>query len=87
MTPHISPGATVTAGGTITHKLYSDATCSTEIDDLTPAVNTVVNGVAPDSDSHTFNTAGTFYFWSAPTHRSPRASLSAAGLRRRVSWV
>ena len=30
--------------------------------DLTPVDNTVVNGVAPDSKDHTFNSAGTFYF-------------------------
>jgi hypothetical protein len=57
-------GATGNAGGTITYKLYSDSTCTTEIDDLTPATNTVVNGVAPDSDSHTFTSAGTFYFYA-----------------------
>jgi hypothetical protein len=57
-------GATADAGGTITYKLYSDATCTTEIDDLTPTPNTVVNGVVPDSDPHTFNDPGTFYFWA-----------------------
>jgi hypothetical protein len=57
-------GGTADAGGTITYKLYSDSTCTTEIDDLTPTNNTVVNGVAPDSDSHTFTSAGTFYFYA-----------------------
>jgi hypothetical protein len=57
-------GATGDAGGTITYKLYSDDSCTTEIDDLTPANNTVVNGVAPASDSHTFTSAGTFYFYA-----------------------
>jgi uncharacterized repeat protein (TIGR01451 family) len=57
------PGATTDAGGTISYGLFSDSTCTTQIADLTnPADNTVVNGVAPDSLSHTFNSAGTFYF-------------------------
>ena len=55
-------GATSTAGGTISYGLYSDSTCSTLVQDLTPTTNTVVNGVAPDSNSYTFNSAGTFYF-------------------------
>ena len=58
-------GATAGAGGTITYKLYSDATCTTEIDDLTPTPNTVTNGAAPNSDSHQFNSAGTFYWQAA----------------------
>ena len=55
-------GATADAGGTINYGLFSDNTCKTQIDDLTPEDNTVVNGVAPDSTAHTFNSAGTFYF-------------------------
>src|SRR5207244_2984925 len=55
-------GATANAGGTISYGLFSDNTCSTQIADLTPTVHTVVNGVAPDSKSHSFNSAGTFYF-------------------------
>jgi uncharacterized repeat protein (TIGR01451 family) len=56
------PGATTDAGGTINYAVYSDNECSTLVADLTPADNTVVNGVAPDSLSHTFDSAGTFYF-------------------------
>ena len=55
-------GATSTAGGTISYGLYSDSTCSTLVQDLTPTIHTVVNGVAPDSNSYQFNSAGTFYF-------------------------
>jgi uncharacterized repeat protein (TIGR01451 family) len=55
-------GATSDAGGTISYGLFSDNTCETQIADLTPTVDTVVNGVAPDSKPHTFNSAGTFYF-------------------------
>ena len=55
-------GATATAGGTISYSLFSNNNCTGLIEDLTPAVNTVVNGIAPDSKSHTFTSAGTFYF-------------------------
>ena len=55
-------GATTDAGGTISYAVYSNDTCTTLVADLTPVNNTVVNGVAPDSLSHTFNSAGTFYF-------------------------
>jgi len=58
-------GNTADAGGTVTYKLYSNNDCTGEVDDLTPATNTVVNGAVPDSDSHTFNTAGTWYFWAS----------------------
>jgi hypothetical protein len=58
-------GATANAGGTITYKLYDNSTCTEPaLADLTPTVNTVVNGVAPDSKPFTFNTAGTFYFYA-----------------------
>jgi plastocyanin len=57
-------GATAHAGGTITYKLYSNSDCTGLVEDLTPTVNTVVDAAAPDSKSHTFNTAGTFYFYA-----------------------
>ena len=56
--------ATTNAGGTVTYKLYSDNACTTLVADLTPDTNTVVDAVAPDSKSHTFNSAGTFYFYA-----------------------
>jgi hypothetical protein len=55
-------GATATAGGTISYALYSNNTCTTLVQNLTPASNTVVNGVAPDSNTYTFNNAGNFWF-------------------------
>jgi uncharacterized repeat protein (TIGR01451 family) len=55
-------GATSDAGGTITYAVYSDNECRNLLADLTPADNKVVDGVAPDSLDHTFNSAGTFYF-------------------------
>jgi uncharacterized repeat protein (TIGR01451 family) len=55
-------GATADAGGTISYAVYSDDQCSTLVADLTPVDNTVVDGVAPDSLAHTFDSAGTFYF-------------------------
>jgi uncharacterized repeat protein (TIGR01451 family) len=55
-------GATADAGGTIQYAVYSDNECSDLVANLTPADNTVVDGVAPDSLDHTFNSAGTFYF-------------------------
>jgi hypothetical protein len=57
-------GAAATAGGTITYTVYSDATCTTQVADATPANNTVVNGVAPASKSIPFDTTGS-YWWVA----------------------
>jgi len=57
-------GATATAGGTITYALYSNIDCTGLLADLTPTVNTVVNGIAPDSKTFTFSNAGTFYFYA-----------------------
>lgn len=55
-------GATPDAGGTVTYTVYSDSTCATFYADA-GTVN-VTNGVVPDSDPITFNTAGDFY-WQA----------------------
>ena len=57
-------GATADASGTITYKIYSNNTCTTLVADVTPTPNTVVNGIAPNSLSYQFNSAGTFY-WQA----------------------
>jgi hypothetical protein len=61
-------GATATAGGTITYSLFNNSTCSSAsgglVANLTPAANTVVNHVAPDSLPYTFTSAGTFYFYA-----------------------
>src|SRR4029453_342136 len=47
---------------TVTYKVYSDNTCSTEVANA-GTVN-VTNGVVPDSNAVPFNSAGTFY-WQA----------------------
>ncbi|HVC39246.1 MAG TPA: hypothetical protein VNH20_04630 [Candidatus Dormibacteraeota bacterium] len=55
-------GATPTAGGTVTYGLYSDSSCQTLVQNLTPASNAVSSGIAPHSNSYTFPSAGTWYF-------------------------
>jgi hypothetical protein len=52
-------GATSTAGGTVTYNVYTNNTCTTLY--ASAGTKTVTNGVVPDSDAVTFNTAGTFY--------------------------
>jgi hypothetical protein len=54
--------ATPTAGGTVTYTVYSDPTCTTVF--AAAGTKTVTNGIVPDSNAVTFNTAGTFY-WQA----------------------
>lgn len=55
-------GATSTAGGTVTYTVYSDNACTAGARDA--GTVTVTNGVVPDSNALTFNTAGDFY-WQA----------------------
>ncbi|MGD0834567.1 MAG: hypothetical protein ABSA40_09135 [Candidatus Dormibacteria bacterium] len=55
-------GATVDAGGSVTYGVYSDSSCGSLVMDLTPADNTVVDGVVPDSSNYAFTGAGTWYF-------------------------
>jgi hypothetical protein len=55
-------GATSNAGGTVTYTVYSDNQCTQNPVDA--GTKTVTNGVMPDSNSVTFNSAGTFY-WQA----------------------
>jgi hypothetical protein len=57
-------GQTADAGGTISYAFYTDDACSLNASDQTPDPDDVVDGVVPDSTSHTFNSAGTFY-WQA----------------------
>jgi len=56
-------GATANAGGTVTYTVYSDDQCTTSVAD--GGTKTVTNGTVPDSDSVTFNAAGTFYWQAA----------------------
>ena len=55
-------GATSDAGGTVTYTIYDNNTCTTGARDA--GTKTVVNGIVPDSNSLTFNSAGIFY-WQA----------------------
>jgi hypothetical protein len=55
-------GATATAGGTVTYTVYTDDQCSQNPRDA--GTKTVTNGTVPDSNSLTFDSAGTFY-WQA----------------------
>ncbi len=55
-------GATADASGTVTYTVYTDNACTNEFADAGTA--DVTNGVVGDSDSVTFNAAGTYY-WQA----------------------
>jgi hypothetical protein len=55
-------GATANAGGTVTYTVYTNDTCTTGAQ--AAGTVTVTNGVVPDSNPITFNTAGDF-FWRA----------------------
>jgi hypothetical protein len=56
-------GATSDAGGTVTYSVFGNNTCTgTAV--ANGGTKTVTNGVVPDSDNVTFNSAGTFY-WQA----------------------
>jgi hypothetical protein len=55
-------GATSDAGGTVTYTVYTDNACT--LGAQSAGTKTVTNGVVPDSDGVTFNSAGTFY-WQA----------------------
>ena len=55
-------GATATAGGTVTYTVYTNDTCTDNPQGA--GTVTVTNGVVPDSDPITFNTAGDYY-WQA----------------------
>jgi hypothetical protein len=55
-------GATSNAGGTVTYTVYTNDTCTDNPQGA--GTKTVTNGVVPDSDPVTFNSAGDFY-WQA----------------------
>src|SRR6266567_5899825 len=52
-------GATADAGGTVTYKVYTDSACT--LNPVDAGTKTVTNGVVPDSNAVTFNTAGPRY--------------------------
>jgi hypothetical protein len=55
-------GATSNAGGTVTYTVYTNNTCTAGAQ--AAGTKTVANGIVPDSNAITFNTAGDFY-WQA----------------------
>jgi ribonuclease HI len=55
-------GATSNAGGTVTYTVYSDSGCSQN--PVAGGTVTVASGKVPNSNTLTFNTAGTYY-WQA----------------------
>jgi hypothetical protein len=55
-------GATANAGGTVTYTVYTNDTCTANPQDA--GTKTVTNGVVPDSNGISFNSAGDFY-WQA----------------------
>jgi hypothetical protein len=69
-------GATANAGGTVTYTVYTDSACSTGAQSA--GTKTVTNGVVPDSNAITFNTAGDFYWqasYSGDANNDPAISL------------
>ena len=68
-------GATTSAGGTVTYRVYSGANCSGLITTLGPL--TVTNGSVPNSPTWTSTSAGTYYFvasYSGDTNNTAAAS-------------
>ena len=79
-------GATATAGGTITFRVYSDATCSTLVSTLGP-ITVNGNGSYP-SGSYTPGSVGTYYWiasYSGDLNNSP--STGACGDANETSTV
>ncbi|WP_436495285.1 prealbumin-like fold domain-containing protein [Actinokineospora sp. HUAS TT18] len=69
-------GASANAGGTATYTVYSDTGCSQNPQDA-GTVN-VTNGIVPNSNGITFNTAGTFYWqvvYSGDANNNPAISV------------
>jgi hypothetical protein len=58
-------GTAGTPTGTVTYRLYSDATCTTLVQNLTPTPNALVSGAPPMSNTFTFNNAGNYWFIAA----------------------
>ena len=68
-------GATTSAGGTVTYRVYSGANCSGLITTLGPL--TVTSGSVPNSPTWTSTSAGTYYFvasYSGDTNNTAAAS-------------
>jgi len=69
-------GVTSDAGGTVTYTVYSNDTCTTSV--ASGGTKTVTNGVVPDSNPVTFNSAGTFYWQAAYSGDGNNASATSA---------
>lgn len=73
-------GASATAGGTVTYKAYTNSACIAGAQSA--GTKTVTNATVPDSDSITFNTAGTYYWqavYSGDINNNGVTSLCTAG--------
>jgi hypothetical protein len=69
-------GATSNAGGTVAYTVYTDSACS--LGAQSAGTKTVTNGVVPDSDGITFNSAGDFYWqavYSGDANNNPATSV------------
>jgi hypothetical protein len=62
-------GATADAGGTVTYTVYTNNTCTAGAQSA--GTKTVTNGIVPDSNPITFNTAGTYYWQAVYSGDSP----------------
>ncbi|HEX9304640.1 MAG TPA: hypothetical protein VGA31_09355, partial [Thermoanaerobaculia bacterium] len=68
-------GATSNAGGTVTYAVYTNSSCSAGAQGA--GTKTVTNGVVPDSNAITFNSAGDFYWqaaYSGDSNNNPATS-------------
>src|SRR6266540_1945198 len=69
-------GASADAGGTVTYTVYTNDTCTDN--PQSAGTVTVTNGVVPDSDPITFNTAGDYYWqavYSGDANNDPATSV------------
>ena len=77
-------GATATAGGNVTYTVYTDDQCTNVF--ALAGTRTVTNGLVPNSDGVTFNSAGTFYWqavYSGDANNDPATERVPVGDRRR----
>src|SRR5204862_1596715 len=57
-------GATASAGGTVSYKVYDNTTCTANANTVDAGTKAVTNHLVPDSNPVTFNVAGDYY-WQA----------------------
>src|SRR5207247_790250 len=68
-------GATPSAGGTVSYKVYDNNTCTANANTVDAGTKTVTNHLVPDSNPVTFNNAGDYY-WQA-SYSGDASNLSA----------